>query len=641
MVGPREPRRLLDGLFGLPALRIAVWLSIFAALFPGVFTDPEQMLAFMDDHQFTNWEEADRLAIVEHGQLPLWNPYYCGGMVSAAAPESGVFAPDFLLRLAFGVIQGRRLAVVLFVVLGMEGLYRLSREARGSALSAAFAAVVGATSTTLLQTYLAMGWVNFFGFQLVPWAVLGLVKGRESVSWRLVGAMALGWIALAAGTYTAPYAGIALAFITLAWSATCLAPLRARELRATLASAGTVLAGGGALAVAKLVPMMLVMRKYPRVFTPVEVNPPMELLSGYWKTYAAVLVFAIVALFFRDRWARIFFATAALFFVLAMGQFAPWAPSSIMRKLPLVSGLRYPDRYMVLFHMFATLAAARGLSQLEDLARGALEALWAVIRAPGRRGELLASTASGVAAAGLAFMCLRPFVQPILAATEIPPHHLYGFDPPQRVAQEFKQARGNRRDAHIWPFAGRGTLYCFVGIPLPQSANLRADLEREEYPEDPSTAKVERVSWSPHAIDLRVEASAPARVIVNQNWNEHWTSNVGATVDAERLLAVDVPPGSHTVKLRYKDGSSVACMLFSLGTFFGMLLMMGRSAYPRARGRLAEYRQLLALRPPAPRASAPAHDDVVESGGAEPAGGEHERRRESGGPMSGTREEES
>src|SRR5688572_7950357 len=211
-----EQRRLLDGLLGLMPLRLAGWVTVVATVFPGFFTDPHQLINFMDDHQFSNWEEADRISILGHGQLPLWNPYYCGGMVSAAAPESGVFAPDFLLRLIFGVSHGRRFALLLFLVLGMEGTYRLNRAIKGSAFSGIFAALIFTTCNRLLQTYLGMGWVNFFGFELVPWVLLCFIKGRDSVPWRLVGAMALGWIALAAGTYTAPYSAIAVIFLTIA-----------------------------------------------------------------------------------------------------------------------------------------------------------------------------------------------------------------------------------------------------------------------------------------------------------------------------------------------------------------------------------------------------------------------------------------
>src|SRR5690606_37790756 len=115
------------------------------------------------------------------------------------------------------------------------------------------------------------------------------------------------------------------------------------------------------------------------------------------------------------------------------------------------------------------------------------------------------------------------------------------------------------------------------GIPIPESPLLRADLEEEEYPADPSVATVTRTAWSPHEIELAVEAKTDTRSFVNQNWSEHWTSNVGAVVEVDRLLAIDVPAGAHHVKLRYRDGTSLFCLAISLGALGVFLFFMGKS----------------------------------------------------------------
>jgi hypothetical protein len=613
MVIPRTPR-VFDGLFGLTPLRLAVWLTVIAAIFPGLFTDPFKLLTFMDDHQFHSWEEADRISIVDFGQLPLWNPYFCGGMVAGAAPENGSFAPDFLLRLLFGVTHGRRLAVVLFLTLGMEGMYRLCRTTDSSAPASLAAALVFATFNRLVTTYLGMGWINFFGFLLAPWVLLGLIKGRQSVAWRLVGGGALGWIALAAGTYTAPYTGIAAAFVTVAIAWPALFPLRRAELKATALSAATVAGVGLLIAAVKLVPMMLVMRDAPRVFTPVEQNNMFSLLSAYWGVYALVILLAFVGLFFRDVWARIFFLGACFFFTLAMGQFSDWAPAAIMKKLPLVSGLRLPDRFMVMFHLFAVVCAARGITQIEDVLSRQATRLWAWIRKPERRGAFERTYVPALLtalAAALVIRVGRAPLEEILETVEIKPAARFILDPPRAVVQPFKQHRGNRRDAHVFPAMNRGSLYCFVGIAIPESPLLRADLEAEEYPADPTIAKVKRLSWSPHEIVLAVEAAAPARVFVNQNWSRHWRTDVGKVVAFDELLAVDVPQGSHRVTLRYRDYTSIACFTISLTTLLVLLLYLARKGIGRLRDELVRYRAwgvpfgLAAAEPPPKDGGAP------------------------------------
>src|SRR4051812_27204881 len=167
-------RRFVDGLFAIGPLRLAAWCWLVFTIWPGLFTDPHAVLPFMDDHQFNNWELADRASIVHWGQLPLWNPYYCGGMVGGAAPEDGAFAPDFILRLIFGVAHGRRFAVLLFGVLGMEGTYRLVRRLDGSAIAGALAASALVLNERIIG-HLNMGWIHFCGFYLVPWVILGVI----------------------------------------------------------------------------------------------------------------------------------------------------------------------------------------------------------------------------------------------------------------------------------------------------------------------------------------------------------------------------------------------------------------------------------------------------------------------------------
>jgi hypothetical protein len=591
-----KTKRLLDGLFGLTPVRLALWVYLIRIILPGIFSDAFMIVEYFDEHHFYNWEDADRIAIVDHHELPLWNPYYCGGMVSAASPESGVFAPDFLLRMIFGVTHGRRFALLLFVVLGMEGMYRLVRTIDGSAFAGIFSAVLFSTWNPLLHSFLTRGWVNFFGFELVPWVLLGFIKGRESVPWRIVGGMALAWIVLAAGTYSAPYTALMMAYLTFALAIVALTRDREtfkRELKGTILSGLTIGIVAAGLSMAKLLPMMVLMRQFPRVFTPTQTNELFALLQGYWHLYAIVILVAFVALVFADWWARIFFAGSIIFLVAAMGHFADWAPSTILRKLPLVSGLREPDRFLILFHVCFLLAAAKGIAHVEDIIVRALVAIWSRFRKPEKRTkleDLLIPLAFTALAASIVVHYLRPELEGMAEMNAVKEHTIFTFESPRAVVQPFKQSRGNRRDAQIYPIAGRGTLYCLVAIPIPESPDLRADLEEEEYPENPALAKVERVGWTPHSVTLKVEAKAPSTIIVNQNYHANWRSDVGVVKSKNGLLAVEVPAGTHTVVLRYRDWLSIFAILLSLATLFGSFYVLGRYAKPIVRERWEQYR---------------------------------------------------
>ncbi len=591
MVTPRT-QRFVDGLFGISALRLALWGLLVLEVLPGLFTDAHRLLAFMDDHHFNAWEQADRLSILRYGQLPLWNPFYCGGMVASAVPESTAFSPDFLLRLVVGVAHGRRLAVVLFLVLGMEGTYRLVRETDGSAVAGFFAAVVFSTFAKLVSTYLVQGWVNFFGFELLPWVFLGLLKGRKSLGWALAGGFALAWMVLAAGTYTTPYTAIAATLVTLCMCLRAFFPWDKQELLASIRSAATVAGSAVVFALVKIVPMLGVLLATPRVFTPVEQNDLFQLLGGYWNLYAIVLALAVVALFFRDFWARVFFVAAVLFLFLARGNFGEWSPFALLKKVPILSGLRLPDRFMVMFHFFAVLGAARGITHLEDGLATQGARVWTRLRAWGSvdvEKTLMPVLWSAVAAVTVIVLG-HSTMQSLLSSLTVKPHSLFVLEPPLPVEQPFKQHRGNRRDAHVFPAMNRGTLYCFLEIPIPESGRLRADLAEEEYPENDAVAKVERLSWSPHEIKLKVDASSNTRVFVNQNYNAHWTSDVGHVTSVDKMLALEVPAGSHVVTLRYRHWGAYVCLFISLAAVATFLVYLGRRLLEVVRDRARLWR---------------------------------------------------
>lgn len=585
-------RRFLDGLFDVTVLRLAAWMWVVFMIWPGVFTDPNNVHPFMDDHQFYNWEFADRVSLVRWGQLPLWNPYYCGGMVGAAAPEDGAFAPDFVLRLIYGVAHGRRLALLLFAVLGMEGTYRLTRKLDGSAVAGALAAASLVLNEKMIG-FLNMGWIHFCGYYLAPWAICAVIAGRTSKRWRAAGAIALGWIALAAGTYTAPYTGIAVSYVALVLLISALLRRKWRAAKATVWATLSIVVGAVLVALMKLLPMYLVMREYPRVFTPAEVNDLWNLMRPYWSVHYGVVLLAIAGLLSGDRWARVFFGGCVLFLALSMGQFADWAPQSILRKLPVVSGLRFPDRYMMMFHFFAVFTAARGVTKLEDIAAAFLRVLgrfgnrWA--KQKDRRAW--AFIASGLAGAFVLYMFWDE-AKTAAELVQIKPHAMFTFAGPREIEQDFKQDRGNRRDAHIFPPMNRGTMYCFVGIPLPESPLLRADLAAEEYPEKPGSATVTRKSWSPREIVLDVDAKEPTRIRINQNYNPHWRTDVGTVVDENRLLTVDVPAGKSTVTLHYVDRLSSFCVVLSTAVLLLLVAYIVKKRIEWMRGEAVRWKEM-------------------------------------------------
>ena len=122
----------------------------------------------------------------------------------------------------------------------------------------------------------------------------------------------------------------------------------------------------------------------------------------------------------------------------------------------------------------------------------------------------------------------------------------------------FEQATGDIRWMISGVLANRGTLDCDEEAPL-QRGELDASLG-DERPEqvrllDPAAGSVRTESWSPNVIRYALDLQRPTTVLVNQNWNEHWTIDVGAVQNVAGRLAYTGFAGARTVTLRYRPRS--------------------------------------------------------------------------------------
>src|SRR4051812_17265322 len=116
---------------GRLAERTAVRMAIFAVLALVVvwpmLGQAASLNEFRDAQVLALHEQAAVAAIRDYHQIPLWDPWYCGGLYGLGAPQSRFAAPPFLLSVLFGVDRAQPIVVWLFVILGMEGTFRWLR----------------------------------------------------------------------------------------------------------------------------------------------------------------------------------------------------------------------------------------------------------------------------------------------------------------------------------------------------------------------------------------------------------------------------------------------------------------------------------------------------------------------------------
>lgn len=601
MIDEPRTRRFSDPFFGLLGVRIVIWLYAVRTVCPALFLDPFKLAQYHDEHFYFAHEDAARITITQFKQLPAWNPYYCGGIPGIANPQDSSLAPEELLKLIYGVGPGRRLAYLLLFVLGMEGLYRLARRLDASAIGAVLGGAVFGLCGFFLDV-MRLGWVNFYSFQLVPWVALAFLHGLRSWPWRIAGGVFIGWMVLQGGLYTVPYTVLMLMALVVMTSGELWlgAPRDDRPRWFSPLVAFTVIGVVAAcISAAKLLPMLKVIVDYPRIWEGGEAQSLPDIIARLTARPAPfegqpafvgkfILVLALLGAAFDRKGARAL-ALSVFFFCLALGDYADWAPNTLLHKLPVFSQLRFPHRFVVMVALFACVGAAIAISKIEDVMPHIARALRnaTVIRPIGdvhATTRLAASAFGAILAVKLSLFVWEDFAKDSLVES------LFTMDAPIERRADFHQSRGNRWDAQVWARASLGSLQCFEETSFPMSAVLTGDATAEEKPIDPNHATVVREKWTPNEITLRVRAWVRTSVLINQNYHRAWRSNVGTVYARDGQLAIEVPAGEHRIVIRYRDRLLRTGVAISIATLLALLVLGFRDARVRVRAFVARLR---------------------------------------------------
>lgn len=603
MIDAPKTRRFSDPFLALLGVRIVLWLAAARVMLPALFKDAWKLAAYHDEHYHYAHEEIARITLGRFHELPAWNPYFCGGIPGLGNPQDASFGPEFLLKLTFGVGPGRHLAYLMFVVLGMEGTFRLARRLDASVVGAALAGCIFATSGFFLDV-LKLGWLNFFSFELVPWVALAFLAGLQGPRARLsqvAGGVVIGWMVLMGGTYTVPYTVLLLAVLAVIATVQILTRRSASEQLPWHAPAVAFVTMGAVsvgISAVKLLPMLKVVSQAPRIWEMGETTGPQQMLDRLIRVGAFdgqpgyvggfVLAFALIGAAL-DRRAAIAVGVAGVFFFLAMGDFAEWSPHQIIHKFPVFAQLRSPHRFVVIVALFACVAAGIAVGRLEDLFPAIGRVLRGLVSLPGGArlglfGRLAFGAVGAVLTAKIALFAWESFV------TDAKLESVWVMDSPRSYDAPFRQSRGNRWNEEVFAPASLGSLQCFEETAFPQSPALTGDAKQEEYPADPGVATVERLAWTPNSITLHVVASAEATILVNQNWHPAWTADVGQVRAENGLLAVRVPAGDHKVRIRFRDRLVIFGFVVTSLTWLGVLAYGLRAALLRLRADFARLR---------------------------------------------------
>ena len=550
-----------------------------------------------DQHFFYSW--STYRSVMEFSELPLWNPWYLGGNPLLGNPQVQFPTPMLLFDLAAGPILGMKLKILAHHWLGLVGTYWLSRQV-GLSRYAGLLAAGAFMLSTWYSLRLFEGHTPFFSMAFVPW-VLAFIHRARNTPGRSVnivaGAAFLALIVFEGGIYPIIYTLFLSGMLAVCWS------LQERSWTPVAVLVLSLSLGAG-LSAAKLIPVVKLMHENPRetalggdawnqiltgrdlasttrsnasgskvlaasrwdlVYQAIKVFLGRDQRGGEsyfahqhygWHEYGAYLgpfiigLIALSPLVFRQQWPWL--ASAAGCFLIALGNFAPIAPWTLLHHFPVMNNARVPTRFLMPCVLALAISAGFVFDTLRAWMKGRFSETrleWAtalvvavcladLVLVGGRSFEgtfdrapqpIEAKNANIVTIAGRASNMLAPMLQNYC------------------TKNAYEEARIPVNVSAVDERSYRGEVYFVPG------REARAQRQTET---PSSTAGI--VRWSPNTVNVLVHASVSGWLVVNRNWNDGWISSPPYHAQPRNgLLAAALESGEHLVQFSYRPKSAM------------------------------------------------------------------------------------
>ncbi len=537
-----------------PTTRGVLWLVLLAvclsclAWWPLLLAYP---LTQADGGQyFHRMLEAARVGVQRYHELPLWNPFDCGGVPLWDNPQGLAAAPLAWLVLVVDTTRAIDLWLVLHTAAGLLCMWALARVELGLSRPASVVAAASWAFAGVHGRHLNDGdltWVVCLYFPLV----LLLWRRAEHDLRAAVGAgLVVALTVLEGGTYWLPQLGLLLAAETVfrLWSMKSLVPIARAAAVVVLVAVGVgaarlfpvmdqlvrhlhdPVADPGAVAWTSLHDVFLVRDHAPA--GSVVPRPPVDFGDYVGPLVLGLAALGLLALKASELWVLGLFVAS---FALMLSRFAPYGPSSVVdATLFPFRQLRVPTRFVatvtLFLSVFAGVAVDRWPRRLR-FARVSRElAVLSVFVALGLIGvgDELSLWITWAARTAIAPAEDRA-VATVYRMRYGPPHATGFLDTPRSNVADLtcREDWGVTRDAPLW-----------MG-DVPQARSMMSGLR---------VVLADRTSSS---FTVDVEGTTPGRVLLNSAYDLGWRSDVGNVVAFNKLLAVELPPGTYRVHLRY------------------------------------------------------------------------------------------
>jgi hypothetical protein len=588
-------------------------------------------------HQINNWGIQDwdqhlfyhavpRATILEYRQIPLWNPYYVGGTVLLANPQSRFLSPSFLLIVVFGEVIGIKIEIWLHLVVGLLGTYELARQYKLGTSDAFMSSFVFMLSS-MYALNLTVGMTWFLAVAYLPWAFLFYLKAHSEPKYALVSGLFLTLMFFGGGAYP-----LAITILFLVLYSFILISFKEYRVLKVVKTLSIVFIFALCLGAIKFIPAAEFLREYPRhiydysgfsldslrfgLFSrdqtlaaiaklPVEQHGFVNGVTGGMDEngmYIGIIPFLLflLGIGLHDRLRMFLLLCFVTFLWISFGNRPRLELWSMLHLLPVYNSMRIAQRFRVIFTLCLALFAGFGLQAVRKsisqvVANRNLVRFIILVILLGVLVDLLIVNSRVLQDA---------FPIPPLETTkseefyqvwELPSYDCNGFiiadsdneiDAPSEVYNSYGMY--SSFGALIPAFLSNiGTIngYETANVPRNAVAASSENYKGEIYLQD-TNGSVYISSWSPNKITITVNASDHGLVVLNQNYYSGWKvrGDGGRKIEEiDGLLAVRVSPEDERIELHYLPASFVVGLIVTsvttlLSLICGVLqIVRGRS----------------------------------------------------------------
>ncbi len=510
--------------------------------------------------------------IVEYGQMPFWNPWYCGGNVMWQNPQVAILSPVYPLTALLSLQLAMKVNIVLHYWVGFIGMHLLLTRVIGlTFLPAVIYLATLVTASGAAAIHLRVGHSVFLPGFYLPLQLFFFFRACQTGAWKyvLAAAATLAAMIFNGGTHILPMSIAALGTFALCASI-------ARRNWRPLAFVAAFGAAGLAYSAPKLIPVVhyvngdyfwdtrnptekpdrltLDILRQTYLVPTQKVGSRLPMQRHGWHEYgnyiglgsaialALGLMFVMIESLPRrsakreggrtpegDAGFGISLAiTTIVLFLLSLGEFSPYSPAVLSQYLPLFSSFRIPSRYTIPFLLFAALTLG-----------------WAF------RSTIVRYGFPQWARAAVTVACLGAAAHLVY----VNQWNLKGVFSEAPFDTTFHWMSGPRQistDADSSAYTGGSPMLralmndqsffnCYESLQLARGAG----------PANPqvfdanASARLGEVDFSPNRLTFSVnDGTEPAKVALNQNWGPGWSTDAGPIVVGPRteLSTVTVPP---------------------------------------------------------------------------------------------------